>query len=305
VRYSNLTTRRNHGAQLRNLLRTVRVPLARISETELVPWITAPHANNTVRYRLSLCRSFFRWTTRHHVTPDDPTIDLDYLTKQYPKTYGKRQSTHPPRFLTRHEAFGRLIPACQDGTDAGLRDEIALRLGLAGMRVSEILCLTWGDYATHQVTWMGKGRRPRRFTPSASLVTALSEWHDRWTAARGTAPTPADTILRALRPGGDSFTKTRRLPPVHWTASVRSRATFTALLWHRAGLADLGYIAPHDLRRSAAAILHHAKSADGGHLFDLLDIQQVLGHADPATTQRSYLEAISTETLDRAALYLD
>jgi hypothetical protein len=31
----------------------------------------------------------------------------------------------------------------------------------------------------------------------------------------------------------------------------------------------------------------------------------VLGHSDPATTMRSYLEPITTDVLDRAAVFLD
>lgn len=61
----------------------------------------------------------------------------------------------------------------------------------------------------------------------------------------------------------------------------------------------------HDLRRTAAGILHRDRGADGGHLFDLQDIQQVLDHADPATTQRSYLDSLDTGTKERAAVYLD
>jgi integrase len=64
-------------------------------------------------------------------------------------------------------------------------------------------------------------------------------------------------------------------------------------------------VAPHDLRRSAASILHHSTTADGAHRFDLLDIQRVLGHADPATTMRSYLEPMDVETTDRASRILD
>jgi integrase len=73
----------------------------------------------------------------------------------------------------------------------------------------------------------------------------------------------------------------------------------------RADLAGLGHVAPHDLRRTAAAILHSATGDDGSHHFDLLDIQRVLGHADPATTMRSYLAPMGTNVLDRAARFLD
>ena len=69
--------------------------------------------------------------------------------------------------------------------------------------------------------------------------------------------------------------------------------------------AGLGHVAPHDLRRTAAGILHNAVGEDGGHRFDLLDIQRVLGHSDPATTMRSYLEPMRTDVLDRAAEFLD
>jgi integrase len=73
----------------------------------------------------------------------------------------------------------------------------------------------------------------------------------------------------------------------------------------RARQAGLGHVAPHDLRRSAASILHRSTTADGAHRFDLLDIQRVLGHADPATTMRSYLEPMDTETTCRASKILD
>jgi integrase len=63
----------------------------------------------------------------------------------------------------------------------------------------------------------------------------------------------------------------------------------------------LGHIAPHDLRRSAAGILHHARGTDGGHLYDLMDIAHVLDHADTATTQRSYIDVLDKQDVKRRA----
>lgn len=40
-------------------------------------------------------------------------------------------------------------------------------------------------------------------------------------------------------------------------------------------------------------------------MFDLLDIQKVLHHADPATTMRSYLDPMDTDVYERAAHWLD
>ena len=62
---------------------------------------------------------------------------------------------------------------------------------------------------------------------------------------------------------------------------------------HTVDRANLGHLAPHDLRRTAAGILHRSTSNDGAHHFDLLDIQKVLDHSDPATTMRSYLDPYS------------
>lgn len=73
----------------------------------------------------------------------------------------------------------------------------------------------------------------------------------------------------------------------------------------RAAAAGLGHLSPHDLRRTAAGVLHRAKGTDGGHLFDLRDIQQVLDHVDPATTKRSYLDPLDTGTKERAAAFFD
>ena len=69
--------------------------------------------------------------------------------------------------------------------------------------------------------------------------------------------------------------------------------------------AGLGHVSPHDLRRTAAGILHRAVSEDGAHYFDLLDIQKVLGHANPATTLRSYIDPIDNGVISRAAQVLD
>ncbi len=73
------------------------------------------------------------------------------------------------------------------------------------------------------------------------------------------------------------------------------------LVLGRAEQAGLGHVSPHDLRRSAAGILHRAVSDDGAHYFDLLDIQKVLGHANPVTTMRRYIDPLDSGVIRRAA----
>jgi hypothetical protein len=46
-------------------------------------------------------------------------------------------------------------------------------------------------------------------------------------------------------------------------------------------------------------------SEDGAHHFDLLDMQKVLGHANPVTTMRSYIDPLDTGAIRRAAAVLD
>lgn len=46
-------------------------------------------------------------------------------------------------------------------------------------------------------------------------------------------------------------------------------------------------------------------SEDGAHDFDVLDIQKVLGHANPATTTRSCIDPLDTGVRGRPAKVLD
>ncbi len=85
---------------------------------------------------------------------------------------------------------------------------------------------------------------------------------------------------------------------------AKTACTIQRIVAVRAERTGLGHPSPHDLRRTAAAILHRATTEDGAHYFGLLDIQRVLGHANPATTMRSYLEPLNTDTIDRAS-FLD
>jgi integrase len=91
---------------------------------------------------------------------------------------------------------------------------------------------------------------------------------------------------------------------IRWNYPISTRSLFR-IVTTRAANAGLGHVAPHDLRRTAAGILHRATDEHGAHHFDLLDIQKVLGHSDPATTMRSYLDPMDTDVLHRASLFLD
>lgn len=257
-------------------------------------------ANNTIRNRFSRCSTFLAWCVREGHVPPKLHADVtgpDSPIRRIPRIYGKQQSKNPPRFLAHAQAYGQLVATC-DGTDLGLRDELVLRLGLAGMRANEIRCLNWSniDLTARHIAWIGKKRRPRLATPGDTLVARLNDWRSRYERAIGRPVTPDDPVLCPTR---GRETNMAFGVPIPYAALIRGT------VHRRAAQAGLGHVTPHDLRRTAAAILHHAKSADGGHYFDLLDIQRVLGHTDPAVTMKCYLEPLDTGTLDRAAEFLD
>ncbi len=235
-------------------------------------------------------------------TQNDPTVELDGLKKSFPKTYGKVQAAQPARWLSHDEAFGTLLDTCKDGTWIGSRDQLAIRLGLMGVRCSEAVNLMWGDLAPDgRLMWTGKGRRPRTVTPGPTFLDLLARWRRQYEKGMGRPLEPTDPILctdilGAARQGGP-----RR---INWGKPMAPR-TFFHLVQRRAQIAGLGHVAPHDLRRSAAGILHNTRSADGGHVYDLLDIQLVLDHADAATTQRSYLQPMSNGVKKAAGATLD
>lgn len=229
--------------------------------------------------------------------PAENLRDRHSPLRTFTRTYGKVQARNPGRWLTHHQAFGTLVPSCNDGTIVGVRDEIVLRLGLAGMRISEIASLRLRNlHRLPTITWTGKGSKPRTMTASSGLIDAISRYVAAYPDVRDDDPLICRLVFGASRQGGP--------PRIAWHTATSNRALYD-LITKRSRACGLGHVAPHDLRRSAAGILHRATNADGAHHFDLLDIQKVLGHSDPATTMRSYLAPMDTDVYDRAASVLD
>jgi integrase len=308
ARYRNRATARKHRGQLTALFAaTGRTHPSQLTETDILTWCgSAGLSNNTVRNRLSGVCTFLRWAARNgHADPAlaDALASRDNpLKHSTPRLYGKVQATHPARWLTHDQAYTQLLATCDTATDVGLRDAIILRLGLSGMRVNEISNLTIRSLLLRndppEISWTGKGNRARRFVPGPALTGLLNRYLVVYEQHLGRSLQANDALLcrRVSGPTNGGLDWGR---PLANTNKIRN------LVAAHARTAGLGHLAPHDLRRSAAGILHRATGSDGGHLFDLLDIQQVLGHADPATTMRSYLEPLNTAVQVRAATILD
>lgn len=217
-----------------------------------------------------------------------------------PPLYGKLQGKYPARWLTHEEAYGCLLGCC-DRSDVGRRDELVLRLGLAGMRVAEIIHLRIGDlHLDHDPTieWIGKKNRARKVSIGPGMSALLTDYLTRYRAGVGRPLAADDSLVCRQKTGG-------RVGQISWGRPFKTAAGIAKVVQLRAEQAGLGHLSPHDLRRTAAGILHRAVSEDGAHYFDLLDIQKVLGHANPATTMRSYIDPLDTGVIRRAAQVLD
>lgn len=156
-----------------------------------------------------------------------------------------------------------LLAACEDTTDAGLRDAALIGLLYAtGMRRSEAAALALADYAASSGALRirhGKGDKARIvYAASARDVLAA------YLAARGAEPGPL--IVRSRR--GGALTR-ERISDQAVADIVRKRAT----------LAGIAHVTPHDLRRTCISDLLDAGA-------DIATVQQLAGHADPATTAR-------------------
>jgi integrase len=172
---------------------------------------------------------------------------------------------------------------CRDGTDLGRRDEVIIRLGLAGVRAAEIIRLRVGDLRLHEaepsIAWIGKKRRARRVVPGPSLVALLDTLLDRQAELLGRPLRRDEPVVGCGKPGaGRGQLAAGR--PIAQTLSVQQA------VGRRAVRAGLGHVASHDLRRTAAGLLHRSTGADGSHHFDLLDLQKVLGSKGRDSTHR-------------------
>jgi len=306
-RYGNPKTRVQYVAELTDLFQRSRRDHPRLlTEADVLAWAGQRGlANNTKRNRLSRVCTFLRWCVR--TGEADPALvealmSRDNPLRRVPRLYGKVQGKYPARWLTHEEAFGTLLDSCHDGTAIGTRDELLLRLGLAGLRAAEIIHLRVRDLHLDDnpptIAWIGKASRARRIVPGTQLLELLRRYFDEYADHIGRPLRPTDPVICREKPGGGAG-------QLSWGNPLAQICSVQRIVRLRADAANLGHLSPHDLRRSAAGILHHATDEHGAHHFDLLDIQKVLDHADPATTMRSYLDPMDTTVKERAANYLD
>ncbi len=221
-------------------------------ESYLAELRAAGRASSTLARRLAALRSFFRQQTLIGAREDNPAAGIA----------SPRRTRTLPRTLSPGEAE-RLIEAAVGTTPRALRDGALVELLYgAGLRVSEAVGLERAgiDLDERLVRCVGKGGKERVVPIGRRAAEALRRY-----LSRG-----RPFLDRRHRP--ELFLNSRGGPLTRAGAFLILRK-----LAERAGL-EPGRVHPHLLRHSFATHL-----LEGGA--DLRSVQEMLGHADLATTE--------------------
>jgi len=228
---------------------------------------------STIRRQISALRTYFKFLDGEGVVVRDPTERLDA-----PKGWRRL-----PTVLSVAEVE-RLLGASNADTPLGIRDRALLELAYAtGARVSELVALRLQDlmFQDGLARLYGKGSKERIVPVGRRALGAVSLY------------------AREIRPGLDRG-RSRGVLFVNARGGPLSRVGAWGIIKAAAGRAGLAKrVSPHTLRHSFATHL-----LEGGA--DLRAVQEMLGHADLATTQlythvdREYLRSVHRSFHPRA-----
>ncbi len=218
--------------------------------------VRRPAAASTLGRKVACLRSFYRHLRREGAIEHDPSADL----------HGPRKSQRLPRVLTRQEV-ARLLREPSGTEPLALRDRALLELMYAcGLRVSEVTGLELRDVDIEEgmLRARGKGSKERLVPIGRAALAALAAYRSRGRPALlgGTASARAETKLFVNRRGG----------------GLTRQGLYKIVQGHARGAGLQERMSPHTLRHSFATHL-----LAGG--CDLRSLQEMLGHADLATTQ--------------------
>ena len=221
--------------------------------TDLATGNGGPGASPATIHRKTAClRSFYRHLRREGVRDSDPTATLS----------APRRDRRLPQVLTRGQV-AKLLAQPKGTAPAALRDRALLELMYAcGLRASEAIGLRVGDLDLEEqvLRARGKGSKERVVPMGRAAVAAARAYLER---------------------GRPKLVSGRTVP--HLFVNLRGGALTRQGLYkivqpHAAAAGLTGQMSPHTLRHTFATHL-----LAGG--CDLRSVQEMLGHADVATTQ--------------------
>ena len=222
----------------------------------------APLAARSAARHLSAIRRFHAFLRDERAIATDPTegFDSPQLRRGLPKVLS-------------HADIERMLGAPDTTTRDGARDGAILELFYScGLRVSELAGLPLRDVSLEEgaIRVKGKGSKVRLVPLGARAMTRIRAW----VTVRSAEKTLADTLFVGARG--------RRMP----------RATVWLVVKRYARAANVAQnVTPHMFRHTFATHL-----LDNGA--DLRAVQEMLGHADIATTQ--IYTHVSTDRLGKA-----
>jgi integrase/recombinase XerD len=211
-----------------------------------------PASPATVHRKAACLRSFFRHLRRENVRQSDPTAALS----------APRRGRKLPQVLSRAE-IEHLLAQPRGTAPAALRDRALLELMYAcGLRASEAIGLEVGDVDLEErvLRARGKGSKERVVPIGGAALGALATYLERGRPA-----------LVNGRPEPHLFVNFRG-------GSLTRQGLYKIVGRHAAAAGLAGRMSPHTLRHTFATHL-----LAGG--CDLRSVQEMLGHADVATTQ--------------------
>lgn len=214
--------------------------------------VARPLAPSTIQRKAASIRSFYKHLRREELIDHDPTADLHW----------QRRARRLPSVLSRDQ-MARLLSQPNSGDPLSLRDRALLELMYAcGLRISEAAALQVGDVDLEEgmLRARGKGSKERIVPVGRHAIAALRTYQ-----SLGRPALVGDKVQGAL------FVNARG-------GAISRQGLYKVVMRHaaKAGLADR--MSPHTMRHSFAT---HVLA--GG--CDLRALQEMLGHADLATTQ--------------------
>jgi integrase/recombinase XerC len=203
-------------------------------------------SGKTLARRLSAIRGFYRWLIREGKTRANPAQGI-----RAPKSLRKL-----PNVLDADEMSALLTSTHEKNIH--LRDQAMFELFYSSaLRLSELCALNWNDIDLNEglVRVTGKGKKTRVVPVGKTACNALIQWRDA-------SPLPRTQVIF---PGRSGLAISARAVQLRLKHCAQERG-----LWKR--------VHPHLLRHSCAS---HLLESSG----NLRAVQEMLGHADIATTQ--------------------
>jgi len=242
-----------------------------VGHAELAGFLTAlargsaerpPVAAATLQRKAACLRSFYRHLRREGTIEHDPTAELR----------GPRKTQKLPEVLSRDEV-NRLLSAPQGNSPTALRDRALLEVLYAcGLRASEAIGLALEDVDLEEefLRARGKGSKERLVPIGREAIAALRAYLAR-----------ARPVLVGLGSERHVFVNRRG-------GSLSRQGLYKIVQGYAGSVGLRERMSPHTLRHTFATHL-----LAGG--CDLRTLQEMLGHADIATTQ--LYTHLSTERL--------